>query len=146
MSFIPLIKNRHIATAIFYTKKISATFNKWRSILVKITSIMSPENFSPILQRRKSMLTFVWRRLCLFWSYNEVGLTNGQSRCVFKRGYLLMTRETVREMKRVTGHSIKWKCDLAWTLSAACMQIKVSLSMDFPSSSALEFIYSLWWT
>lgn len=79
------------------------------------------------------------RVTCLFWSYNELGLTNGQSRCVFKRGYLLMTRETVREMKRVTGHSIKWKCDLAWTLSAACMQIKVSLTMDFPSCKVVHW-------
>ena len=76
-----LQNNQHLATAI--GKRISATFNKWRSIFIKIKSIRASWNiFSDFVANKiiadvgcmRMMMynAFVWCRLRAYalWSYN----------------------------------------------------------------------------
>ena len=68
-------------------KKISPTFNKWRSTFSKNISIMASWKILSDFAANKitadvgcaHMLLYnaqVWRRLRVSWSYNELGLTN----------------------------------------------------------------------
>ena len=86
-SFIPFIKQSTHRDRNILDKKTSATFNKWRSIFGKITSIMaSSKIFSDFAENKITadlgfahMLIYSarrWRRLRSSSSYTELGFTN----------------------------------------------------------------------